>query len=439
MTLMAACHAPKPQPPVNTVVEVSSMEGTFIPQHLFDDSLATGWEVRAVGKHELLRLIPERAVYIDTLRFEWQQRDSLIMPESMRVYAQQQLVGAFAPNDYLILNDSIKELEVAFEFPLQPICMQPESQQAFCLLRKRKYPLAVLAEIHGVNWGAENEMRTFPKNKEIPKLPLPFYRGVRQGKKEAGVALHAWGGFASHVGDTAYFGAWEDLGNGKVALVGKSPLHGLELADTLTIHWGEQGLEAVEWGDRYLPEHLPDSAFVALRQLGDFAYDLRYATDNNFMGEAVYPCGDCWLRYEAAQALLKAQELLLAQGYDLLLYDCYRPVSVQKRMWEIYPNPMYVANPYKGIGSIHNRGGAVDLTVIDQNGEPLKMGSPYDHFGVEAHQDNFNLPEEVLANRALFREAMTQSGYRTIRTEWWHYSYRNKTKFRVADIEIACP
>ncbi len=119
-------------------------------------------------------------------------------------------------------------------------------------------------------------------------------------------------------------------------------------------------------------------------------------------------------------------------------YDCYRPLDIQKIMWDKYPNASYVANPYKGIGSIHNRGGAVDMTVVDSTGKELDMGTPFDFFGKKAHQDFTDLPKNVLENRKILRDTMESVGFRRIRTEWWHYSFANKTKFTVANTPIKC-
>ncbi len=184
---------------------------------------------------------------------------------------------------------------------------------------------------------------------------------------------------------------------------------------------------------------LPDSAFVDVGMLDkSFILDMKYATDDNFIGEQVYDCGRCLMRYEAASALLKAQEKFQEKGLRIKFYDCYRPLDIQKKMWEKYPNASYVANPYKGIGSIHNRGGAVDMTVVDKNGKELDMGTPFDFFGKKAHQDFTDLPKNVLENREILRNTMESVGFRRIRTEWWHYSFANKTKFTVANTPIKC-
>jgi len=161
-----------------------------------------------------------------------------------------------------------------------------------------------------------------------------------------------------------------------------------------------------------------------IRLDSSFILDLRYATANNFVKKKLYDCPRCFLRPAVAKALLKAQKLLHKQGLGLKLFDCYRPRPIQKTLWKIKPNKNYVTPPWKG--SMHNRGMAVDLTIIDNNGNELDMGTPFDFFGKKAWHEYKNLPKKVLQNRKLLRETMHQAGFNHIRTEWWHYSYKQK-------------
>jgi D-alanyl-D-alanine dipeptidase len=123
-----------------------------------------------------------------------------------------------------------------------------------------------------------------------------------------------------------------------------------------------------------------DTTFVKLSAYSSaFVYDLKYATTDNFLGEKVYNCGECYLRYKTVKALLVAQEKIKSKGYKFKLFDCYRPLSVQQKMWALVSDPAYVADPAKG--SLHNRGGAVDLTLVDKNGNELDFGTTFDFFG----------------------------------------------------------
>lgn len=174
-----------------------------------------------------------------------------------------------------------------------------------------------------------------------------------------------------------------------------------------------------------LPAGMEQRGFADIQTLdASIRLDIRYATTNNFTAAKIYDCPRCLLRPEAAQALLKAHRALQRQGLGLKMFDCYRPRPYQQRLWDKVPNPDYVTPPEKG--SMHSRGAAVDLTIVDTQGNELDMGTPYDYFGREAHYDYTRLPGKVLANRRLLRRTMEAAGFQGIRTEWWHFSFRGK-------------
>ena len=169
----------------------------------------------------------------------------------------------------------------------------------------------------------------------------------------------------------------------------------------------------------------------------EFDYEIRYATVNNFIGEVLYDCSKCLLQPEVAEAVFKANQYFCELGYKLKFYDCYRPLDVQKYMWSKVPRPTYVANPY-GKGSIHNKGAAVDITLVTLDGCFVDMGSDYDFFGRASHIDNFNFSSEILENRKLLREGMIAHGFRTVRTEWWHYSFKQSWRFKTMNEKLHC-
>ncbi|WP_299484939.1 M15 family metallopeptidase [uncultured Allomuricauda sp.] len=182
---------------------------------------------------------------------------------------------------------------------------------------------------------------------------------------------------------------------------------------------------------------LADTTFVRLADFSaDFAYDMRYATENNFLKAKVYDCAECYTRVKTARALIKANKSFMEEGVKIKFFDCYRPNSVQYKMWEIVPNPQYVANPVKG--SIHNKGGAVDITLVDLDGKELDMGTDFDFFGKRAYHDNLDLPEIILTNRKLLKETMEAYGFWSIRTEWWHYNLSTASNDKVANFKWEC-
>jgi len=188
-------------------------------------------------------------------------------------------------------------------------------------------------------------------------------------------------------------------------------------------------LSFVVWGQQ--------SDFVRLKDLSpDFVYELKYATPDNFLKQAVYDCGECYLRKSTAEALVKANEAFKQLGYRIKLFDCYRPLSVQKKMWKILPGTHYVANPAKG--SKHNRGAAVDLTLVDAEGKELNMGTPFDFFGKEAHHTYTQHSKEVLENRKLLKETLDKYNFKSIYSEWWHYEFRPEMQSKVENFEWQC-
>ncbi|PQB04423.1 M15 family metallopeptidase [Aureitalea marina] len=185
---------------------------------------------------------------------------------------------------------------------------------------------------------------------------------------------------------------------------------------------------------RYLPLLLLTVNCLAQQELPDglvdisdqISLDVRYATTANFTGEVLYPCQKCVLKKVAADALLEVNTYFEEQGFQLRIFDCYRPLDIQRLMWKVYPDPNYVANPDK-IGSVHNRGYAVDLTLETLDGQALDMGTDYDHFGPEAHWDYAGLSESQQRNRGILLEGMKRFGFNPIRTEWWHFSYKKNS------------
>jgi D-alanyl-D-alanine dipeptidase len=180
------------------------------------------------------------------------------------------------------------------------------------------------------------------------------------------------------------------------------------------------------------------NAFVNLKNYSnDFVFDMKYATADNFLKEKVYPCDECFLRVKTVKALLEANKSFLDKGYRIKLYDCYRPKSIQKKMWKIVPDANYVANPKKG--SIHNRGGAVDISLVDSNGKELDMGTKFDFFGKEAAHNYLEFPDEILANRKLLKDIMLEHNFKSFDSEWWHYNLNGSNKDEVSNQKWNCP
>lgn len=166
-------------------------------------------------------------------------------------------------------------------------------------------------------------------------------------------------------------------------------------------------------------------------------YNLRYASTGNFMKRLMYPSGTntTFLRLPAAEALKKIQEELLAKGLSLMIFDAYRPYHVTVNFWELVKDERYVAHPSRGSG--HNRGIAVDLTLIHfSTKKELDMGTGFDNFSDTAHHNFNKLSHEVLQNRQLLKTTMERHGFIAYNAEWWHYSWPGAGKYEILDIEF---
>jgi D-alanyl-D-alanine dipeptidase len=200
----------------------------------------------------------------------------------------------------------------------------------------------------------------------------------------------------------------------------------------------EHGLEVIEDKDLYLRTVAedPSKELVDLRdELPDVYLDVRYATSDNFMKEQLYPVARVLIRKLAAQRLGEVQEDLASRGLGLKVFDAYRPYGVTKKIWQPYRNPDYVADPARG--SRHNRGCAVDLTLVNSKGEERLMPTDYDDFTELAGHGYKDLPEKAIRNRDLLREAMESHGFVALETEWWHYDYGGWERFELLDLPLS--
>ncbi|HQO26825.1 MAG TPA: M15 family metallopeptidase [Acidobacteriota bacterium] len=163
--------------------------------------------------------------------------------------------------------------------------------------------------------------------------------------------------------------------------------------------------------------------------------DIRYATDRNFLGVPVYEQARALLQRPAAEALVRVQRGLESRGLGLRVYDAYRPWSVTWVFWEATPPELrrYVADPAQG--SRHNRGCAVDVTLIRlATGEAVPMPSGYDEMTPRAHVDYPGGPAQPRQMREVLRQAMAAEGFEVYPYEWWHFDYRDWRRYAIANI-----
>lgn len=184
-------------------------------------------------------------------------------------------------------------------------------------------------------------------------------------------------------------------------------------------------------------QQITDTTFVSLKAMSaDFVYDMKYATTDNFLKQAVYDCPECYLRSKTVTSLIEANKEFISLGYRIKIFDCYRPLSIQKKMWKIVSDPNYVADPAKG--SIHNRGCAVDITLVDSDGKELDMGTAFDFFGEASGHNYTNLREEVKKNRQLLKKIMLKHNFKSFDSEWWHYNLTGGNLEKLANFNWNC-
>jgi D-alanyl-D-alanine dipeptidase len=174
---------------------------------------------------------------------------------------------------------------------------------------------------------------------------------------------------------------------------------------------------------------------VEVRQIAaGIRTDLRYATADNVFGRRLYKHPRCLLRRAVAERLARVQRRLEREGYGLKIWDAYRPRSVQRVMWRIHPRGGYVGDPWHG--SNHNRGAAVDLTLVRADGRPVSMPTEYDHFGPRAHHSYPHLPRAIRENRARLLRAMRVEGFLPYRREWWHFVAPDYRRYPMVDVPL---
>lgn len=162
----------------------------------------------------------------------------------------------------------------------------------------------------------------------------------------------------------------------------------------------------------------------------DAVIDIRYATKDNFTGEQLYPVARCKLRRAVATRLARAAKLLRAKHRRLLVWDCYRPTSIQDTLWKLVPDERYVANPKQG--SRHSRGAAVDVGLVDADGNAVTLPTKFDEFSEAAHRVNALKGDPGREARTL-EAAMKRAGFVGMPTEWWHFDASDAAKYPLSD------
>lgn len=176
-----------------------------------------------------------------------------------------------------------------------------------------------------------------------------------------------------------------------------------------------------------------DEYVLVNKYIPDIYVELMYATDNNFTGVRIYGFTDAYLRYGTVKKLANVQKELKEQGYSLKIWDAYRPFEAQQKLWEVYPDPNYVANPANGMRR-HNLGGTVDITMVAADGSIIPMPTEFDDFSLKADRNYSDIDnEEAVNNVMILQNAMENNGFTGYQGEWWDYS--DTVEYEAVDFE----
>lgn len=176
-----------------------------------------------------------------------------------------------------------------------------------------------------------------------------------------------------------------------------------------------------------------DEYVLVNKYIPDIYVELMYATDNNFTGVRIYDFTDAYLRYGTVKKLANVQKELKEQGYSLKIWDAYRPFEAQQKLWEVYPDPNYVANPADGMKK-HNLGGTVDITMVAADGSIIPMPTEFDDFSLKADRNYSDIDnEEAVNNVMILQNAMENNGFIGYQGEWWDYS--DTVEYEAVDFE----
>lgn len=214
------------------------------------------------------------------------------------------------------------------------------------------------------------------------------------------------------------------------------PLLGLNTSKPVNIKKVSNVQSATAQGDA-TDQKLAASGLTNLKTLGaDFVYEQRYGTTNNFTGQKIYNSERVYLRPETAQKLAEADKEFNALGYRIKIWDAYRPYSVQVLLYQKVPSgkKLFIANPYNKNSCVHNRGAAVDITLVHMDGSPVEMPTDFDTFSNKASIYDETCSKQAIENRKLLAAVMKHHGFDGIECEWWHFNDTEAFKYSILDV-----
>lgn len=183
----------------------------------------------------------------------------------------------------------------------------------------------------------------------------------------------------------------------------------------------KSGIDAPVVNLEDMPDREPGDFVKVKDYIPDIVTELKYATSYNFTGTVIYDFTDVYLRYSTVLKLMDVQAELREQGLRLKIWDAFRPLEAQEKLWNAKPDPNYVSNPWSGTNS-HARGNTVDVTLVDADGKELEMPTSFDEFTTFADRDYSDCTDAAAKNAQLLQDVMERNGFTGLQTEWWHFT-----------------
>ena len=429
---------------------ISSFSGDNYPKNILTKAQNKMWSSKSSGKDEIIYFEFYEEIYVKKISISSFLDINFSQIINVSIYTNKGILGNSDISKEILINDSIKFLVIKINAIKEFQFVNAYNDNTNYKLDLQNNKKVAISNISF--YDKDNNIMQFgllPKNKDKKKQQniSQFFidnKYIDYTTKQKSIILNSDYTFTATLKDNntefIYIGQWLKSENKKdIKLYGEKFIFTENsfqkeiFNDKLFLY--KNIFESSDLGAIYFD--FPDDAFVELKNLDStIVLDIKYATTDNFTKKILYDCPKCLLRYGVAKDLVKANAIFKKDGFRIKVFDGYRPNSVQYLMWEVVPNKNFVAPPQKG--SIHNRGGAVDLTLVDANGKELDMGTEFDFFGIEAFSDNFNHSDTIIANRYYMRNILEQCNFRGIKTEWWHFSHRTCMRYPISDFPLPC-
>jgi D-alanyl-D-alanine dipeptidase len=211
-------------------------------------------------------------------------------------------------------------------------------------------------------------------------------------------------------------------------------LKGAVVTVTKGMIYGEDGVVELQPSYYLVPKKLKDNLVDVAQYTDDIAIDMLFAKDGNILGDKIYDYEVCLLQKGTLEKLEKAAEIFKKDGYTIVIYDAYRPYSVTVELYKKYRNGEYVA-PIR-FGSVHNKGAAVDMSLLDSNGMSIEMPSPIHTFNSSSNRNNKSMTRTAKANMNYMTKVMKKCGFDTIESEWWHFTDTKSKEYLRTDYDL---